>query len=174
MRRLMTVTLVAIALAITAAAHASEQSSPCEYSDLYSGDCEQDLVKFLQRLDLTAGQESTIDEIHSMLEQQRKTEFASYVDVRDDVLSLDPADPQYNDRVAEIATKKAAYVEQCTLLSAAMQAQVYEVLTPVQRSTYAQLRSDWVAGRFERQQSGQAVKKSRPAARNWASSSMTF
>ncbi len=174
MNRLVTVAMIAIALAIIPLAHASEQKPQCQYSDLYSGACEQDLVRFLQRLDLTAVQKSTIDQIYSALKQQRKTEFASYDDVRDDVLSLDPADPEYHDRVAQLAAKKAAHVEQCTLRSAAVQAEIYGLLTPVQKTAYAQLRNAWLQGRFEPQQPRQQTRKSRPAARNWASSSMTF
>lgn len=166
--------MIAITLAIATAAHANEQQQSCEYTDLYSGDCEQDLVRFLQRLDLTAVQKSTIDQIYSELEQQRNTEFASYVDVRDGVLSLDPADPEYSDRVARLAAKKAAHVEQCTLRSAAMQTQVYQLLSPAQQTMYGQLRSDWVQGRFDSQEPGLEKKRSRPAARNWASSSITF
>ena len=163
-----------IALAVTTAAHASEQKQSCEYTDLYSGDCEQDLVRFLQRLDLTAMQKSTIDQIYSSQEQRRQAEFASYVEVRDDVLSLDPADSEYSNRVAQLAAKKAAHVEQCTLRSAAMQAQVYRLLTPAQQAAYAQLRSDWVQGRFDRQELRQEKKRSRPAVRNWAATSITF
>lgn len=174
MKRLMTAALVVTTLVITTGAHAGEHRQLCQFSDLYSGKCEKDLVRFLQRLELTAAQKSTIDQICSTVEQQRKTELAQYVEVRDNVLSLDPADPEYNDRVAQLAAQQAARAEQNVIHSAAMQAQVYELLTLTQRAAYEQLRNDWTQGRFEKRQRHPRSKRSSPTARNWASTSITF
>lgn len=174
MKRLMTVAIAVATLALAAAAHAAEQKRQCKYSDLYSGNCEKELVRFLQRLDLTAEQKTAIDGIYSTAEQQRKTELARYFDAREDVLSLDPADPEYNYRAAQLAEQKAACVEQNVIHSAAMQAQVYELLTQQQRAAYEQLRTDWIQGHFEQRQRRSGSKRLRPPARSWASSSITF
>lgn len=175
MKRLMIAAiLVVTTLAIVTGAHAGEQKHQCKYSDLYSGECDKDLVRFLLRLDLTAEQKTAIDGIYSTVEQQRKAEIARGVDRRENVVNLSPADPDYNNRAAQLAKQKAARVEQSIIESAAVQAQVYEILTPAQRAAYEELRNDWTNGYFEKRHRRLETKRSRPTARNWPSSSITF
>lgn len=168
MKRSMTTAIVLSVLVISAGAYARGHKQPCQYSDLYALGCEQDLVRFLQRLDLTAGQKSAIDALYSAAQQQ-----PGGIPQHGGVTSLDPADPDYHQRAAELADTKGLHVQQRVIRAAALQAQVYELLTPPQRAAYKKLRNDWAQGRID-QQPRRRDKRSRPTARNWASTSIRF
>lgn len=99
-------------------------------------------LMFERALDLTAEQKASVDEIYSDAKQQRKASSTERRDVRQAMMDLNPADADYQAKVATIAKQQAAQVEQRILAHAAVQAQIFEILTPEQREQLMELKQD--------------------------------
>lgn len=97
---------------------------------------------FEQMLDLTDEQKAAVDEIYYAAKEQRKESRADRAADRQAMMDLNPGDADYQTQVAALAKQKAAQVEQKILSRAAMQAQVYEILTPEQREKLMQLKAE--------------------------------
>lgn len=137
MKRSIIAILAASTLSLAAAAYAGGHGHHGKHGGFGGG-----MHRFMleQQLDLTSEQEAAIDEIYSAAKEQRKETSADRSDVRQAMMDLSPADPDYQTKVNELAKQMAAQVEQKILSHAAAQAQVYELLTPEQREELAELK----------------------------------
>lgn len=138
MKRLMTSVLLSASLLTGAAAYAGPG---------YGHGAGKDHVHFLaKKLDLTDEQKAAIEEIHRSYGKQDKN---GKEDKKHDkrafkhgFANLDPASPDYSQRVAEIAREQGAKVEQSIIQRGEIHAKVYEVLTPEQREKLAALKEN--------------------------------
>lgn len=137
MKRSIIAILAASTLSLAAAAYAGGHGHHGKHGGFGGG-----MHRFMleQQLDLTSEQEAAIDEIYSAAKEQRKETSADRSDVRQAMMDLSPADPDYQTKVNELAKQMAAQVEQKILSHASAQAQVYELLTPEQREELAELK----------------------------------
>lgn len=149
MKRSMIAILAASTLSLAAVTYAGGHGHHGKHGGFGGG-----MHRFMleQQLDLTAEQEAAIDEIYSAAKQQRKETSAERGDVRQVMMDLSPSDPDYQTKVAALAKQMAAQVEQKMLTHAAMQAQVYELLTEEQRAELDDLKAKFKERFAERRQ----------------------
>lgn len=142
MKRSMIAILAASALTVAATAYAGGYGHHGKHGDFGGGHRGMHGFMFERMLDLTDEQKASVDEIYSTAKQQREETREDRVADRQAMMDLNPADEDYQTKVAELAKQKAAQVEQRIMAHAAMQAQVYEILTPEQREKLAQLKAE--------------------------------
>lgn len=154
MKKLMQSLLLSTALLGTAAAYADDGQDYHHGKDYHhakdgfhhtkdnyrQGKDGKSRLQYLEKkLDLSAEQTAAIEAIHSAHAKGdvkgHKRKFMQ------DIAELDPASPDYQEQVAAIAKEQAAKVEQSIIERGRIHAQVYEVLTPEQRTKLKELKA---------------------------------
>ncbi len=139
MKRSIIAILAASTLSMAAATYAGGYGHHGKHGDSHGG---MRGLMFERALDLSAEQKTAVDDIYSEAKEQRKASSTERREVRQAMMDLNPADADYQTRVATIAQQQAAQVEQKILAHAAVQAQIYEVLTPEQRVELQELKQE--------------------------------
>ena len=157
MKRLILAVLAATSLSLAIAAYAGGPGGDGHHGkrgDSFGGHRGMHGLMFERMLELTDEQKAAVDEIHSAAKEQRKESRDERGDGRQAMMDLNPSDADYQTKVAELGKQKAAQVEQRIIAHAAMQAQVYEILTPEQREKLEQLKAEAKERSAKRRQRG--------------------
>ena len=96
-------------------------------------------------LGLTAEQQDSVKAIMTAARPQMKTLHEQMKSNRTKLRQTTPDDPNYANVVAEVAQSNATLASQRTTQGAQVQAQIYALLTPTQKTQLASLQAQWAA-----------------------------
>lgn len=139
MKRSIVAILAASTLSMAAATYAGGHGHHGKHGDFHGG---MRGLMFERALDLSAEQKAAVEDVYSDAKEQRKASSSERRELRQAMMDLNPADADYQTKVATIAQQQAAQVEQKILAHAAVQAQIYEILTPEQRVELQKLKEE--------------------------------
>lgn len=139
MKRTIVALLAVSTLSIAAATYAGGYGHHGKHGNSHGG---MRGLMFERALNLSAEQKAAVEDIYSEAKEQRKAASTERREVRQAMLDLNPADADYQEKVATIAQQQAAQVEQKILAHAAVQARIYEILTPEQRDEMQELKQE--------------------------------
>lgn len=137
MKKLIQTLVLSTALA-SAAVYAGEGRGDHHGKGHHHGEGRPYMHHLVAKLDLTEEQKATIEEIHKAYPRDGKAHKRQFAR---DLAELDPAAPDYQQKVAAIAKEQAANLEQAIIERGQVHAKVYEVLTPDQRAKLQELKA---------------------------------
>ena len=97
------------------------------------------------KLGLTAEQEDSVKAIMTAARPQMQTLHEQMKSNRTKLRQTTPDDPNYANVVAEVAQSNATLASRRTTQGAQVQAQIYALLTPTQKTQLASLQAQWAA-----------------------------
>jgi len=101
--------------------------------------------RLFSKLGLTAEQQASVKAIWTAAKPQMQTLHESMRANHLKLMTTKPDDPNYANVVAEVAQSNAMLASQRTSQGAELKAQMYAVLTPMQKTQLATLEAQWAA-----------------------------